>query len=194
MKKFSMTFILTELAALLAISFIVGLIIAACMGAEDLLNGAVSMGGIVFFFGGCVYLGLSSAITQHFAEKTMEKNSKEKDFREYSTFYSSGAIIRIDEVTGRIAYVANQNPFEFQMISARDISKIRTHYIKGPLGGTSYVCFEFVYNGKRVKIPTFTSNQVYSMESSEVLTAISKADAYCEILQNAQNAMMENEA
>lgn len=194
MKKFSMTFILMELVVLLVISFIAGLIISACMGAEDLLYVAVVYGGFVFFFGGCVYLGLSGAITQRFAEKTMEKYSKEKKFTQYNTFYSSGAIIRIDENTGRIAYVANQNPFEFQMISARDISKIRTHYIKGPLGGTSYVCFEFVYNGKRVKIPTFTSNQVYSMESSEVLTAISKADAYCEILQNAQNAMMEKNA
>lgn len=190
MKKFNMLFILSQIVVVLIISFIAGLIVAACMGEEDLLHGAVVIAGFIFFFGGCVYLGISSAITQSFAEKTMENNSKEKKFSQYNTFYSSGAIIRIDEPTGRIAYVSNQNPFEFQMISATDISKIRTYYMKGPLGGTSYVCFEFVYNGKRVRIPTFTSDKPYSMESSEVLTAISKADAYCKILQNAQNAMM----
>lgn len=73
------------------------------------------------------------------------------------------------------------------MISAKDISNIRSSYIKGPLGGTSYVYFEFFYNKKRTRVPTFTSNQAFSMNSSEVITAISKADAYCEILENAKN-------
>ena len=94
---------------------------------------------------------------------------------------------RIDESAGRIAYVSYQNPYEFQMVSAKDITNIKSSYIKGPLGGTRYVYFEFYYNNKKVRIPTFTSRNIYSLKSQEVLEGISKADAFCDILVHAQN-------
>lgn len=53
---------------------------------------------------------------------------------------------------------------------------------------TSYVYFEFYYNGKKTRIPTFTSSNTYSIQSSEVMEGISKADTFCDILKNAQNA------
>ena len=93
----------------------------------------------------------------------------------------------IDEETGKIGYVSYLNPKEFQLLSAANITDIKSSYVKGPLGGTSYVYFEFFYNKQKVRIPTFTSNNTYSLESSEVLEGISKADTFAEILTNAQN-------
>ncbi len=60
------------------------------------------------------------------------------------------------------------------------------NYKKEPLGGTQYVYFEFYYNNKRVRIPTFTASNVYSLQSQAVLEGISKADAFCDLLTNAQ--------
>lgn len=189
MKRFSIPFMLGQAVVLYVISLIAAFAINIYNGTPDLVKVALGVSVIMFFFVGMFYvIVLSSIITDRMVEKTLEKGSEEHNFRDYSTFYSSGATIRIEENTGKIAYVSNQNPFEFQVISAKDISHIRSSYMKGPLGGTSYVYFEFFYNKKRTRVPTFTSNQAYSMQSSEVLTAISKADAYCEILENAKNS------
>lgn len=43
-------------------------------------------------------------------------------------------------------------------------------------------------NNKRLRIPTFTSRNMYSLQSSEVLEGISKGDMFCEIITNAQKA------
>lgn len=139
------------------------------------------------------YFMFGNSIMGKIARKTMEKHCKKENFEEYSTFitdgsFTSGAIIRIEEKKGRIAYVSYQNPYEFQMVSVKDIENIQSSYIKGALGGTRYVYFEFYYNKKRVRIPTFTSRNVYSLNSSEVLEGISKADAFCDMLINAKNA------
>lgn len=193
MKKFSVPFILVQAAILLVISLIAGVAVGLYSGGEHIGNVIIFVGLLVFVCLIIIYIvGAANFFTNRLAEKTMEKGTAEQNFQGYSTFYSSAVgicatIIRIEERTGRIAYVSSQNPFEFQVISAKDITNIRSSYIKGPLGGTSYVYFEFFYNKKRTRIPTFTSNQAYSLNSAEVLTGISKADAYCEILQNAQN-------
>ena len=69
------------------------------------------------------------------------------------------------------------------MISAKNITDIKSDYMKGPLGGTRYVYFQFVYEGKCTKVPTFTSRNMYSLKSAEVMEAISKADTYAELLE-----------
>ena len=179
---------LGEAVVLYVISLIAAFAINIYNKTPDVVRVSLGVSVIMFVFLLMFYvIVIGNIITDRMAEKTLEKGTQEHNFRNYSTFYSSGASIRIEENTGKIAYVSNQNPFEFQVISAKDISNIRSSYIKGPLGGTSYVYFEFFYNKKRTRVPTFTSNQAFSMNSSEVITAISKADAYCEILENAKN-------
>ena len=188
MKRFSIPFMLGEAVVLYVISLIAAFAINIYNKTPDVVRVSLGVSVIMFVFLLMFYvIVIGNIITDRMAEKTLEKGTQEHNFRNYSTFYSSGASIRIEENTGKIAYVSNQNPFEFQVISAKDISNIRSSYIKGPLGGTSYVYFEFFYNKKRTRVPTFTSNQAFSMNSTEVFTAISKADAYCEILENAKN-------
>lgn len=186
MKKVNGKYILSVLAILFAISAILGFGIAYLCGATALVFAGKWFTGFIFIGLLFFYFTTGAAIIDRIVEKTMEKNSELANFHDYATFYSSGAIIRIEKSTGRIAYVSNMNPFQFQQISAKDITDIKSDYIKGPLGGTSYVYFEFGYLDKKVRIPTFTSNNAYSLNSSEVLEGISKADKYAEILQNAQ--------
>lgn len=129
------------------------------------------------------------AVFNKIAQKTMKKLDT-MDFCTDGTFYSNHATLKLDVINGKIAYVSSLNPFELQVVSAAKLEDIGSSYIKGPLGGTRYVYFQFAYNNIRTKIPTFTSRQMYSLNSSEVMTAISKADAYAGYLKQAkENAM-----
>lgn len=193
MKKFDAKFLLIQAAILLGISVIAGFIISISMGAVDILSAAIGFAVMILFMLFLFYLMFSNSITGSIARKTMEKHSEEENFEDYSTFVSGGSatvgsILRIDAKTGRIAYVSYQNPYEFQMASAKELTNINSSYIKGPLGGTRYVYFEFYYKNKRVRIPTFTARNVYSLKSAEVLEGISKADAFRDLLVHAQNA------
>lgn len=186
MKKVNGKYLLTVFAIFLAISIAIGYIGAIAGGAKDIVYAGNWFAALLFIGFLFFYCFMGEIITDRFVSKTMEKNSKEANFQDYSTFYSSGATIRIEEGTGRIAYVSNQNPFQFQVVSAKDITDIKSNYIKGPFGGTRYVYFEFAYLNKKVRIPTFTSRNMYSLESEEVLEAISKADRFAEMLENAK--------
>uniref|UniRef100_UPI004057B608 hypothetical protein n=1 Tax=Acetatifactor sp. TaxID=1872090 RepID=UPI004057B608 len=189
MKKVSGKFVLMEIGAILLISFIISLIMAICNGWLTRIDMLMITTIMIGFMIGALYIGFSGLITGKLVNNTIEKNIEKHNFQNCSTFTSSNAIIKIDQRTGRIAYVARQNPFEFQIVSANDIDRIKSDYVKGTFGGTNYVYFEFYYNNKRYRIPTFTSTrQMYSLKSAEVLEGISKADAYAEMLQNAKNA------
>lgn len=186
MKKVDSKFLLAQLGIILVISAILGVI----MGVQsvDFMSGFTAVTILAFIFL-CIiwFLCVGSMVTDKLAGKTMEQKSREMNFSDCSTFYSSNAIIRIDEENGRIAYVAKQNPFEFQVISAGDLTDIKSEYKKEILGGTRYVYFQFTYQGKVVRIPTFYSRQTYSLKSSDVMEAISKADTYRDIILNAKN-------
>lgn len=178
---------------MLVISVVAGLLISIFGGAENVMDAAGMLAGFIFVFLAVGMIVFSNSFGGRIAKKTMERGTQEAGFGVYSTFTSDGSgtigsVLRIDENTGRIGYVSYQNPYEFQLVLAKDITKIKSSYIKGPFGGTSYVYFEFYYNNKRTRIPTFTSNSQFHVQSEEVLNGISKADAFCEILENAQKA------
>lgn len=192
MKRIDAKFLVVQVVILLVVSMLIGVVISLATGGENpIVEGCRTM-PLFFFFVALMYVGFGNAFTGSIARKTMDKNSVKENFSKSSTFitdgsFTIGAIVRIDENTGRIAYVSYQNPYEFQLVHAKDITSIKSSYIKAPLGGTQYVYFEFYYNNKRVRIPTFTASNVYSLQSEAVLEGISKADAFCDLLTNAQN-------
>ena len=51
---------------------------------------------------------------------------EEHHFQDVSTFKTSNAYLAIDGVDGRIAYVSNHNPLEFQMAEVKDLQNIKT--------------------------------------------------------------------
>ncbi len=180
MKRVNGLFLLMLLGIWVVLSVIISLF--------DLVIGIMVLIGLPIFF---IFFG--NSFTGIFAKKTMKKYTSQEQFSNYSTFttggtFTIGSILCIEEHTGRIGYVSYMNPFAFQTISAREITNIKSGHVKAPLGGTSLVYFEFYYNRRRVRIPTFTSSTTYSLQSSRVLEAMSKADAFCEILARAQRA------
>ena len=188
MKKISWSFIGIQVAAVLVVSFLISTVFSLCNYGEFDANAVVTMTFVVGVMVGALYLGLSGILMRKLAAGTVKKNVAAQHFENCSTFYSSNATIKIDQATGRIAYISQMNPFAFQVISAKDIDDIKSDYAKGPFGGTNYVYFQFSYKGKKYKLPTFTANrQMYSLKSAEVLEGISKADAYAEMLLNAKN-------
>ncbi len=193
MKKVDIKFLIIAGVVLYALSVVIGLIISIAMGGgENLVGGAFNLAPFLFFLLLLFACFSGNSIIGKIAKKTLTSGAEKEAMQNYSTFtnegsFTIGSVICIDETTGKIGYVSYLNPKEFQLLSAKEITDIKSSYIKGPLGGTSYVYFEFYYNKKKVRIPTFTSSNAYSLESSEVLEGISKADTFAEILTNAQN-------
>lgn len=131
-----------------------------------------------------------SSFNEKIANKTMSKHMKEHNFQNYSTFYAASSVIRISPASGKVAYVSKFNPFKFQLVPAKEMTDIKSDYMKGPFGGTRYVYFEFKLNKQKMRFPTFTSRQMYSLQHSMVVDGIAKADLYAELLTSAKNVAM----
>jgi hypothetical protein len=185
MKKFNGKFLGLQIGIILAISIIAGL----CMGIGSVNPVGNTIGLSIFvalMLSMFYFMGISQTITDKLAMRTERKYSAERGFSNSETFYSSAEIFKVNEENGKIAYIANQNPLEFQEFSAADLTDVKSGYTPGTLGGTRYVYFEFMYQNKKRRIATFASNQTYSLKSEEVMEALSKADYFCEVINRAK--------
>lgn len=187
MKKVSFLFILLHLAIVTGISALIALILY--LAAHIDFFGVFLIAEITVLIWSFIDLvnGGDTILFRRIVNKTIAKNASQYGFDQCATFYSSNAIVKINTQTGHIACVFYLNPTKFQVISAKDIDNIKADYVRAPLGGTNYVYFQFYYKGKRLRVPTFTAVKcVYSLQSAEVLEAISKADAYAQMLNAAK--------
>ncbi len=137
----------------------------------------------------------NNTFTDHMVAKTVKKNAAKYNFDKAYTFYTNNATVMIDTVGGRIAYISNLNPWEFQMISAKDITDIKNDYKKGVFFDTThYVYFQFSYQGRVMKIPTFTSKRYRPLTMDKVQEGLKNAAAYSEILRAAKQAAICKDA
>ncbi len=156
----------------------------------------------VFFIMSIVFVTLCTTFnfsnnkyTDRMVAKTIKKNATKHNFDKSYTFYTRNATIMIDAVGGRIAYISNLNPWEFQMISAKDIADIKSDYKKGAIPETThYVYFQFSYLGNVMKIPTFTSYHYRPLAMDKVQENIKKAAKYAEILTVAKQVALSKDA
>lgn len=162
-----------------------GIILGASMKNGDFVDTAIGLSILIIIVVTPIVGLICYIVFKQIAKKTMKKLNA-TDFSAAGTFYAGTATLKIDVVHGRIAYVSTLNPSALQVISAAQLENISSDYMKGPFGGTNYVYFQFYYNSKKMRIPTFTSRQVYSMNSEAVMTAISKADTYAGLLRQAK--------
>lgn len=187
MKKTSTSYILTFVGIILAIGVVVGAAVPLII--SQTLDG--SRFALIFVLYlivvGALSYPLFTKISERMAKKTMKKLD-DMEFEAQNTFYAGTSILSIDFDRGKLAYVSYFNPKELQLVDASGVEKVKSGYVKGPLGGTSLVYFEFYYEKKRYRFATFASNQAYMIQSQEVQTAISKADMYSEMLENAAKA------
>lgn len=136
----------------------------------------------------CFLINLeNNKLTDHVVAQTVKKNILKYNFNRAHTIYVNNATLIIDTEGGRIAYVSNLNPWKFQLISAKDIDDIKNDHGKGLFPNTThYVYYQFSYQGKVMKFPTFTSRRYWSMETDMVQNALKKAAAYADILRAAK--------
>jgi len=192
MKKYNAKVILGEIVFILVVSLIPSVAIALALGAKQgIVLSALPwyVLSVCFFF--LLWIILINTVMGAFAKRTMEKHSESEGFGQSYTYINKdsgtvGAILRIDRDSGRVAYVSFQNPFAFQMVHASELSDFKSSYIKGPFGGTRYVYFEFWYDFKKVRIPTFTSRSMFMVTSTTVKRALAKGDEICAELARAQ--------
>ncbi len=86
MKRIDVRFLLLQAVILVAVSAIIGIIVSAAMGDEELIAGGFRLMPLFLFFIALMYIGLGNAYTGTIARKTMEKHSKKENFGKCSTF------------------------------------------------------------------------------------------------------------
>lgn len=125
-------------------------------------------------------------------EKKKEEKLKELDSKGFvrnHTFNSDSCTVAVDVEHGKIALIFKWNPTQCFVMPANKITKMWVDDGKSPLGGTSRVSFLFIVDGIKIRVNTFISNKIWSMKSSQVLEALSKADMMVETLRaSAQTA------
>lgn len=185
MKKVNGLLILACVVSVCAVGIAIGMIVGVTTGDEYPVAVGVSVGIVAIAMLAATSPLTIGTVLKKMAKKTM-KGLDEMNFAAAGTFYAGNVTIKIDVLHGKIAYVSALNPKALQIISAAQIENICSDYQKGPFGGTGYVYFQFHCNGKKVRIPTFVSRQMYSLKSEAVMTAISKADTYAGYLKQAK--------
>lgn len=189
MKKYSFGFILIEIAVMLLISIIPTIFVALYTDPEKNLTIPALI--LFMFFAFLLHTVLANRILFPVARRTMEKHSDDEGFVRSRTFYnreanSCASVLAIDEVHGKIAYVSVHNPFRFQTCDVKDLSDVRSGYIRGPFDGTRYVYYQFTYKKKRVRIPTFTARNMHFLTAKVVQDAIAKAERFSDSVKELQ--------
>jgi len=183
MKKYSAAFILVQIVIVLLVSWLIAIGLAVLAFNENILVSSLktwlpmTFPVLALFY----FFLFSNPVNNLFAKKTMNKNLKSENFRKPYTIVNKdigtvGYVFAIDEETGRVAYVSGQNPFKFQMANPEELTDVVSGYIRGPMSTTRYVYFQFRYNGKKMRIPTFTSGTNVVVTSNLVKEGLAKAD------------------
>ena len=97
------------------------------------------------------------------------------------TFTGRGGKLYIDVEDGVIGFISAYNPTKFQIFSASRISDPKTI-----ASTTSGIRFVFFLDGKKVSMPTLITNKIVSLKSGIGAEAVSKADAFVELLKAAK--------
>ena len=124
-------------------------------------------------------------------KKAMEKKLDQEGFTRNQTFYGSSHTVVVDIRKGRIALLFFWNPFVPYILPASRVAKAWTDdgaAGSGFMRGTSRVSFLFLIDGIKIRVNTFTSNQRWKMNDEHVLTGISKADMWVQVLAEAKEA------
>ena len=124
-------------------------------------------------------------------KKAMEKKLDQEGFTRNQTFYGSSHTVVVDIRRGMIALLFFWNPFVPYILPASRVTKAWTDdgaAGSGFMRGTSRVSFLFLIDGIKIRVNTFTSNQRWKMNDEHVLTGISKADMWVQVLMDAKEA------
>ena len=133
-----------------------------------------------------VWIGLIMMIaygsfTSFFVKQTA-KGVKNLPYNFNSSFKGRGGILYIDVENGMIGFISAYNPRKIQVFSASRIGGAQT--IASAMTGIRFV---FYLDGKKISMPTLLTNKVVSTKSGIGAEAVSKADAFVELLMTAKS-------
>lgn len=168
---------------------IIAIVLASVISVILLPSGAGSVVIMVFLLAAILWwaIGINKVHDKKKEEKLKELDSQ--GFVRNHTFNSDSCTVAVDVEHGKIALTFKWNPTQCFVMPANKITKMWVDDGKSPLGGTSRVSFLFIVDGIKIRVNTFISNKVWSMKSSQVLEALSKADMMVETLRaSAQTA------
>jgi hypothetical protein len=190
MKKVDFKRVLVQLLILIVVSLLIG-VIGGITTQPNFTMGFAFFSVAAFIILFIVWLVIvGNGGSGKAAKKTMEEYVQKENFKNYNTFYTNNAVIVINE-DGKVGYVANMNPKEFQIAMPNEISDVKSDYVKSPMGGTTMVYFSFRYKGKVTKVPTFTADHVCSMNNEKVLEGISYPFGSVIAMKNVPNIIFE---
>lgn len=139
--------------------------------------------GLVFAFIAWMILLMMigyGSFTKIFVNRTADK-IEQLPYCFNSSFTSRGGILYIDVEGGMIGYISAYNPLEIQVFSASRIEKPQT--VASVMSGVRFV---FYLDGKKMTVWTLISNRMVNLKSGMGAEAVSKADAYVELLSAAK--------
>ena len=116
------------------------------------------------------------SFTKIFVNRTSDK-IEQLPYCFNSSFTSRGGILYIDVEGGMIGYISAYNPLEIQVFSASRIEKPQT--VASVMSGVRFV---FYLDGKKMTVWTLISNRMVNLKSGTGAEAVSKADAFVELL------------
>jgi len=181
-ERFGSFFILLLLGLGLGLPFLLSLV--ACLGHGQFSLEVFLMLGLVFMFIVWMFLLMLigyGGLTAPFVKRTAKKVDK-LPYQFNSSFKGRGGILYIDVEHGVIGFISAYNPLKIQIFSASRLSKMKT--IASAWTGIRFV---FYIDGKKVSMPTLLTNKIVSTKTGIGAEAVSKADAFVELLQAAKS-------
>ena len=122
-----------------------------------------------------------------FVKRTAKKIG-DLPFRFNSSFRGRAGILYIDVANGMIGFISAYNPFKIQIFNAARLDKMKT--LASAMTGVRFV---FNIDNKKISMYTLLTNRVYSIKSGIGAEAVSKADAFVELLKEAKSQAERNQ-
>lgn len=176
---------------LLGVGIVLPFAVSLIMGLADMASGnpfntvfVLSMG---IGFAVIIWIILLMLIAWgNFTSMFVKRTAKKVDTLPYhfnSSFTGRAGMLLIDVENGMIGFISAYNPQEIQIFNASRIDRPKT--VASMMTGVRFV---FYLDGKKITMYTLLSNRMVSLKSGIGAEAVSKADAFVELLLAAKNS------
>lgn len=115
-------------------------------------------------------------LTNIFVKRTAKKISS-LPYQFNSSFTGRAGILYIDVANGIIGFISDYNPKKIQIFNAKRITEPKT--FASTMTGVRFV---FYVDGKKITMYTLLTNKMVNLKSGIGAEAVSKADAFVELL------------
>lgn len=176
---------------LLGVGIVLPFAVSLIMGLADMASGnpfntvfVLSMG---IGFAVIIWIILLMLIAWgNFTSMFVKRTAKKVDTLPYhfnSSFTGRAGMLLIDVENGMIGFISAYNPQEIQIFNASRIDRPKT--VASMMTGVRFV---FYLDGKKITMYTLLTNRMVSLKSGIGAEAVSKADAFVELLLAAKNS------